>query len=279
MGNKSIKPVLTDQDLTDFIKSSGLDEVKVREAYKIFMSNHPNGTIERADFGQMVKTAYPIRSVDTAKMEKCLFRMYDANNDGVIDFTEFMAIYNIMDAGTPEEVLGKIFNVFDTNHDGKIRKKELDKMVKDLYPLIKQDNPDCAPIEDIVKTVFAEMGKDTNEEITKEEFEKACLERKNTTKKLAIIFINIFVEEDKNHTDHDVPKKGLLNITKEFYLDNGSKDRQPNMIICVSFNNPFAGKPQRQRKLLTSRRILGDFFITSMINVNDHQHSSFNLSA
>ena len=41
MGNQSVKPVqvLTDQDLTDFIESNGLDEVQVREEYNNFMKD------------------------------------------------------------------------------------------------------------------------------------------------------------------------------------------------------------------------------------------------
>ena len=41
---------------------------------------------------------------DAGKMEKHVFRIYDANNDGYIDFTEFMLVYPIMNDGTPEEV-------------------------------------------------------------------------------------------------------------------------------------------------------------------------------
>ena len=199
MGNQSVKPVqvLTDQDLTDFIESNGLDEVQVREEYNNFMKDHPSGTMERADFNEIVKNAYP--AVDTGKMEKCVFRMYDANHDGVIDFIEFMAISNIMSAGTPEEVLGKIFKVFDANHDGKISKKEMGKMVKDMYSLIKHDNPGCAPIEDIVNSAFAEMDKDTDEEITEEEFISACLDRGHTSKMLALKFITIFVKEEDDN--------------------------------------------------------------------------------
>ena len=42
-------------------------------------------------------------------MEKHVFRIYDSNNDGYIDFQEFMVIFYCMADGTPEEVLEKIF--------------------------------------------------------------------------------------------------------------------------------------------------------------------------
>ena len=61
-----------------------------------------------------------------------MFRVYDANDDGYVDFVEFMVripswkrkywifydiqmIFYIMSDGSPEEVLAKIFRVFDVN--------------------------------------------------------------------------------------------------------------------------------------------------------------------
>ena len=197
MGNQNEKPVqhLTDEDVTDFIKTSGLDEVYVREEFKSFMNDHPDGTMKQADFDQMIKTTYP--SIDASKLGKYVFRLYDTNHDGVIDFTEFMAINQIMSSGTSEEVLEKIFNVFDRNHDGRISKKEMGRMVKGLYSLIKHDNPGVGPKEVIVNSAFREMDHDADGEVTLEEFTKACLEKGQTSKMLALKFINIFAEEEE----------------------------------------------------------------------------------
>merc|ERR1712172_54515 len=115
MGNKNGQPVLRDQDVADFIKTSRLDEVQIREAFKSFMNDHPKGTMKPADFNQMIKRALP--SVDPAKLEKHVFRVYDTNNDGVIDFIEFMVVYHVMSDGTPDEEMGRL--------------------VKDMYALIR----------------------------------------------------------------------------------------------------------------------------------------------
>ena len=77
-------------------------------------------------------------------MEKHVFRAYDSNNDGYIDFVEFMVIFYIMADGSPEEVLGKIFRVFDVNSDGSITNKEMQRLVKDMYGLLKTEDPDIA---------------------------------------------------------------------------------------------------------------------------------------
>merc|ERR1712034_83284 len=88
---------------------------------------------------------------DASKMEKHVFRIYDSNNDGYIDFIEFMVIFHIMSDGSPEEVLEKIFRVFDVNSDGTINKKEMSRLIKDMYGLIKAEDPEAQSKELIAK--------------------------------------------------------------------------------------------------------------------------------
>ena len=116
MGSKNEKPVLRDEDITALSKSSGLNEAQVKESFNAFVAEHPNGKMKPKDFREMMAKAVPTK--DASKMEKHVFRIYDANNDGVIDFTEFMLIFFIMSEGAPEDVLTKIFRVFDVNSNG-----------------------------------------------------------------------------------------------------------------------------------------------------------------
>ena len=66
----------------------------------------------------------------------------------------------IMNEGTPKDVLGKIFRVFDVNGDGSITMKEMTKLIKvrqtiqmyftviflsqDMYGMLKNDDPNLA---------------------------------------------------------------------------------------------------------------------------------------
>jgi len=133
---------------------------------------------------------------DAGKMEKHVFRIYDSNNDGVIDFVEFMVVFYIMSDGTPQEVLAKIFRVFDVNSDGTINKKELSRLIKDMYGLINADNPEQASKEFISASAFAEMDKDEDGKITTEEFVSACLGQEQFSKMLALKIIDIFVDDE-----------------------------------------------------------------------------------
>merc|ERR1711951_256674 len=195
MGSKNGKPVLTEQQAEQLAQSSGLDVVQVREQFDAFVLEHPNGKMKKKDFREMMAKALPKK--DAGKMEKHVFRIYDTNDDGYIDFPEFMVVFYIMSDGSPEEVLGKIFRVLDVNSDGTITQKELKRLIKDMYGLLNSDNPEQASQDLISKSAFSEMDKDADGKITQEEFIAACLGQEQFSKMLALKIIDIFVDDDE----------------------------------------------------------------------------------
>merc|ERR1711970_1408435 len=194
MGSKNGKPVLREEDIAALSKSSGLGEAQVKEAFDAFIAEHPNGKMKPKDFREMMSKALPKK--DASKMEKRVFRIYDANNDGYIDFTEFMLIFFIMSDGSPEEVLTKIFRVFDVNSDGTITQKEMTKLIKDMYGLLKSEDPNLAAKDLVSKSAFAEMDKDQDGKVTTAEFTSACMGQDEFSKMLALKVIDIFVDDE-----------------------------------------------------------------------------------
>ena len=101
-----------------------------------------------------------------------------------------------MSDGSPEEVLKKIFRVFDVNSDGTITQKEMKRLVRDMYSLLKEEDPNLATEQFVAKCAFAEMDSDENGKVTLEEFISACLGQEEFSKMLALKVIDIFVDED-----------------------------------------------------------------------------------
>ena len=194
MGSKNGKPVLRDEDVAALSQSSGMPEAEVKDAFDAFIAEHPNGKMKPKDFREIMSSALPKK--DASKMEKHVFRIYDSNNDGYVDFVEFMVVFFILSDGSSEEVLTKIFRLFDVNSDGTITKKELTRLVKDMYGLLKKDDPNVNAIDLIAKSAFAEMDKDEDGKITAEEFISACLGEQDFSKMLANKAIDIFMEEE-----------------------------------------------------------------------------------
>ena len=123
-----------------------------------------------------------------------------------------------MNDGTPEEVMSKIFRVFDLNGDGVITAGEMNKIIKvehdpdvcrptlpslisvvlkDMYGLLKTENPHLEAEKLLSKSAFTEMDKNQDGRITQEEFIKACLGQEEISRILALKIIDIFCEEDQ----------------------------------------------------------------------------------
>ena len=133
---------------------------------------------------------------DASKMEKHVFRMYDTNTDGYVDFNEFMLTFFIMSDGTPEDVLTLIFRMFDVNSDGTITQKEMTKLIKDMHGLLKEEDPNLPARDLVAKSLFAEMDADKDGKVTVDEFVTACLGQGELSRMLALKVINIFVGGD-----------------------------------------------------------------------------------
>merc|ERR1712080_40159 len=194
MGNNNGTPVLREEDILALTQTSGLDRTEIENTFNEFVDEHPTGNLTRKDFKKIMTLALPAK--DANKMEKHCFRIYDENNDGYISFVEFMMILHIMSEGTPEDVLGKVFRVFDVNSDGRINKQEMERLVKDMYGLIKAENPQAESEALIAESVFTEMDTDGDGMITMEEFIRACLAREELSKMLATKVMDIFIDDE-----------------------------------------------------------------------------------
>jgi Ca2+-binding EF-hand superfamily protein len=195
MGCKNGKPVLRDEDREALAKTSGLSEDEVTIKFEAFIKDHPDGKLRKREFRDMISQALPKK--DASKVEKHVFRIYDTNGDGYIDFVEFMVVFYILSEGTPEEVLTKLFRVFDVNSDGSISIKEMQRLVADLYGLVKHKDPNQASKELIASTAFKEMDTDGDGLVTCQEFVRAVLGQEQFSKMLTMEIMNIFMDEEQ----------------------------------------------------------------------------------
>merc|ERR1719347_1960573 len=163
----------------------------VERQYKNFLTKHPDGKISQESFNDMMKECYP--GTDTERLGKHIWRMYDTNQDGHIDFREFMIVLYIMSNGSPEENLKQIFRVFDINNDGKINFVEMKRLVKDLLKH-EGDDIDRKAVESLSESAFSEMDENEDGNINQEEFSNACLVKRKCSTELALKIIDIFIE-------------------------------------------------------------------------------------
>ena len=83
------------------------------------------------------------------------------------------------------------------NSDGVISKKEMSRLVKDMYGLLKKEDPNVSAAELIAKSAFAEMDENEDGKISLKEFSTACLAEKDFSRLLTSTALDIFMEEEK----------------------------------------------------------------------------------
>jgi len=185
---KRQKPELSAEDTNYLIWNTSMGKEKLEDQYQNFLSNHTTGQMSKKSFKKMMKESYP--DANTKKLSNHVFRMYDTNGDGLVDFKEFIIALDIFTNGSPEQNLKQIFKVLDINNDGKIHIMELIEVVRDIFNLAKERNPNSRENWDtLAGAAFAEMDVNTDGEITEEEFITACMKQKkfSTTITLHII--------------------------------------------------------------------------------------------
>ena len=91
--------------------------------------------------------------------------------------------------------------LFDVNSDGVISKKEMSRLVKDMYGLLKKEDPNVSAAELIAKSAFAEMDENEDGKISLKEFSTACLAEKDFSRLLTSTALDIFMEEKTEKTE------------------------------------------------------------------------------
>jgi len=189
--SKVSKSNLSEEDLEYLEKNTNVERAEIEAQYQAFLANHPDGKISMKSFRSILGEGYP--GTNTSKMSKHIWRIYDTNMDGFIDFKEFMMALYVMSSGSSEDNLKQIFRVFDINNDGKIDLVEMKRLVKDLLKH-EGDDIDRKTVESLSESAFSEMDENEDGNINQEEFSNACLAKRKCSTELALKIIDIFIE-------------------------------------------------------------------------------------
>ena len=87
----------------------------------------PNGQLTRKKFLEVYASFFPEGNAE--KFCEHVFRTFDSDNSGKIDFKEFLLAINITSAGKPEQKLEWAFQMYDVNGDGTIEPKEMTEII------------------------------------------------------------------------------------------------------------------------------------------------------
>ena len=107
MGGIKSKPELPQEDL-DFLRAhTCYDEDTIKEWYRGFRSDCPDGRLTPKAFMNIYSKCFPTGNAN----EFCdhVFRTFDTDKNGYIDFKEFLLAIDVTSSGCPEEKLNWAF--------------------------------------------------------------------------------------------------------------------------------------------------------------------------
>ena len=96
---------------------------EVRAWYKGFTSYAPDGKANPSQFKQVYTQYFPFG--DATQFSSHVFRVFDTNGDGVVDFREFISAMALTLHGTIDERVKWAFSVYDIDGNGEITRKEM----------------------------------------------------------------------------------------------------------------------------------------------------------
>ncbi|XP_039271475.1 visinin-like protein 1 [Styela clava] len=163
--------VLPEKDVSELAKTTGLDVGELNKYYREFVKDYPSGHLTKKQFQAIYRDFFPDDPKRKNFAEK-LFQTYDQNNDGTIDFREFMIALSLISKGTVKQKLALAFDLYDANGDGVLTYTEILDVVKAMYNMAGDPNgiEGVPPAELFAKKLFAELDKDHDGNITVEEF-------------------------------------------------------------------------------------------------------------
>ncbi|AGO13495.1 AaceriACL163Wp [[Ashbya] aceris (nom. inval.)] len=169
MGAKASK--LSKDDLQSLKQSTYFDRREILQWHKGFLRDCPNGQLTQEEFVKIYKQFFPFGAPE--EFAAHVFSVFDKDNNGTIDFKEFITALSTTSRGTLEEKLVWAFQLYDLNHDGYITYSEMLTIVTSVYKMIgsmvKLSEDEATP-ELRVKKIFKLMDKNEDGYITLDEF-------------------------------------------------------------------------------------------------------------
>merc|ERR1719350_484681 len=166
MGKSQSK--ISKEDMDFLQQKTDLDKSTIEEWYEGFLKDCPSGELSQTKFVAMYSKIFPSGNADN--FSKNIFRTFDTNNSGTIDFREFMLALHATSHGSPEEKLAWAFRMYDVDGNGSIDFNEMRRVVSAVYEMMGNDNSNVSKAREL----FSKMDENCDGLVSQEEFIAVC---------------------------------------------------------------------------------------------------------
>lgn len=127
MGNT--KSSALSKELLDDLKShTKYGEDELCSWYQSFLKECPGGKISKEQFEGIYASFFP--NADPSQYARHVFRSFDTNADGMLDFKEYIVALHLTSGGKTLQKLEWAFALYDVDGNGTISKNEILEIVR-----------------------------------------------------------------------------------------------------------------------------------------------------
>jgi len=159
---------LTPNDVSQLLHSTNLSEQEIRDFHKEWLKSHKKGRMTKVELEKLYKKTYP--KGDASGVVEEMFRVYDADKDGTIDFREFLVGLGASQHGSDEEKLKLAFQMFDADGSGYISNSEMHALVRAIYKAQAYGKYDEKVADTVGSLMFQQLDQNRDNKITLSEF-------------------------------------------------------------------------------------------------------------
>ncbi|XP_034561015.1 visinin-like [Notolabrus celidotus] len=181
MGNTKSGAV-SKEILEELKLNTKFSETEIVQWYENFKKQCPTGRISKEEFQAIYSKFFPESDAQTYSQH--VFRSFDTNDDGTLDFKEYIIALHMTSTGKTNRKLEWAFSLFDVDKNGYITKAEVKEICTAIFKLIPKDELSDLPedennAEKRADKLWKYFNKGENDRVAEGEFIKGVLENES----------------------------------------------------------------------------------------------------